>query len=74
MKQYIIRIDGQDMHKCDIHQSNIITHLKKSGLTIIKFVYSSFGDCLFIQVKGSYKGILNIVKIDTLVNDFDWVV
>ena len=73
MKEYIIRVDCQDMYNKNIEDKDLFNGLKENGLEILKSTYSSFGACLFMQVSGEYKGVLDIAKIDTPIDEFDWV-
>jgi hypothetical protein len=79
---YIIRIYQQDLcirwidrggyqtpSKC-ISQAELIEDLKKNGLEIVKFTYSTYGGCYFFEVKGKYSGNIEFQKLDIKAIDF----
>ncbi len=81
---YIIRIYEQDL--CSdwvytggvgrpnnyINQEGLVKDLKDNGLSIIKYVFSHFGDCYFFEVEGIYTGIITIDHLSTTSSSFDW--
>ena len=81
---YVIRIYDQDLcsgwidkggystPQKHIDGKELLKNLKENGLEVIKFAFSSFGACYFIEVKGTYKGSIDFSKLETKANDFDW--
>lgn len=46
--------------------------LKSNGLEIIKFTFSSFDACWFIEVNGNYTGTIEYTPIMIKPTEFDW--
>ena len=69
---YIIRVYAQDLK--DTTPDEMMQDLIKNGLEIIKMAGSSFGACFFIEVKGTYKGLMPIDITDINPKTFDWIV
>lgn len=86
MDKYIIRITGQSLcfgwNKIEgtnvsspskvISRKELIQDLNLNGLEIFRSIYSSFGDCYFIEVSGKYMGKISIFKLDSNPDEFDW--
>ena len=73
---YIIRIHEQDLYADEklLPWTDVKEDLQSHGLEVIKVAYSSFGACLFIQVKGTYTGPIPIYRLDTPSDRFNWTV
>ena len=81
---YIVRVSDQEL--CSgwidkggystpekyIDGNGLLKDLKQNGLEVLKVVFSDFGACYFLEVRGNYIGSIGIVKLDTLAKNFDW--
>tara|TARA_R110000787_G_scaffold59311_1_gene134468 strand:+ start:98 stop:358 length:261 start_codon:yes stop_codon:yes gene_type:complete len=74
--RYIVRVDEQTLYKKDINtEIGLRNQMTTEGLKAIKYAYSSFGGCYFIEVEAEndIKTKDSVVtKLDTLPKDFKW--
>jgi len=66
----IIRFHQQDFFPRNKEDLN--RFLSAYGLEVVKFKYSSFGGCYFVEVKGDLEEDGILYKIETSTKDFDW--
>lgn len=74
--RYIVRVDEQTLHEKGINtEVGFCNQMKKEGLNEIKWEYSDFGGCYFIEVE-TEKEIDEdnsiATKIDTSPEDYEW--
>lgn len=67
-----INKNGYYVPKEYIDAKQLIKNLEENGLKVLKFTYSLFSNCYFIEVIGEYNGNIEMQKLHTHVSEFEW--
>jgi hypothetical protein len=69
----LIRFDQQSAFRKGYNEKNPREYIEKLGMKILKYSYSSYGACFFIEVENYTEDPNNIyVKIEADPLKFDW--